>query len=508
MDVKKKSIYILTLFIIFTLISCGKKREAQLISNFPDVKVMKFPAGFLWGTSTAAEQMEETPDSDWGKFIQEAYKSKHFDTAGVGLAKPGHIHNLGNYNSEQIIKKTNHNTMYNQDFEMAKNMKHNAYRFSIAWDRIFPKADMKEPDKDAIIYYKNLIKSMKANGLYPLLTLFHFSSPAWLWEEKNGKIGWEREDALLEYEKFVRVVTENFGTEIDHWCTLNEPMVFILGGYMEGVFPPLLRRKEIKEIIPVMSTLLKVHALSRKIILESDAKLGKKSIIGFTMHTRAFEPYRNYAPLDRIIASQIEQAFIWDFIDATKTGILKVTSTDYKEEIPGLKDSLDYLGINYYGRYYIKSNIFAPTKFETLFSDPNSKKEIVNDLGWEAYPLGFSYILSTAYEKYKLPIYILESGTADGEENDVRRQANIVTHTAEIWNLLENKKADIRGYIHWSLMDNFEWAEGFEAKFGLVKVDYHKNYKRTPRPSAKLYTEIIENGISKEMIDLYSKDYK
>ena len=157
---------------------------------------------------------------------------------------------------------------------------------------------MIEPDKEAIIYYKNLIASMKANGLYPLLTLFHFSSPAWFWEEKNGKVGWEREDALVQYEKFLRVILANFGADIDHWCTLNEPMVFIFGGYMEGVFPPLQKRKEVVDIIPVMSKLLHVHALSKKLINESDARLGKKSIVGFTMHTRAFEPYRNYAILE------------------------------------------------------------------------------------------------------------------------------------------------------------------------------------------------------------------
>ncbi len=505
---KKIILCLLTFLSLSSFLSCGKERKKQLISEFPKAEAMQFPADFLWGTSTAAEQMEKTPDSDWGKFIQDAYKNKRFETAGHGIAKAGHIHNLGNYSAQEILNKTNHNQMYKEDFAMAKNMKHNAYRFSIAWDRIFPRADMQEPDKEAILYYKNLIASMKANGLFPLLTLFHFSSPSWFWEEKNGKVGWERDDALYQYEKFLRVVVENFGADIEHWCTLNEPMVFILGGYMEGVFPPLQKRKEIPEIIPVMSRLLHMHALSWKIIKESDAKLGKKSIIGFTMHTRAFEPYRNYALLDRIIADKVEQAFIWDFIDATKTGILQVTNTDYKEEIPGLKDSLDYLGINYYGRYYIKSSILTPAKFETLFADPESKKEIVNDLGWEAYPLGFSYILSKAYEKYKLPIYVLESGTADKEDNDVKRQANLVTHIAEIWNLNNSKKADIRGYIHWSLIDNFEWAEGFEAKFGLVKVDYHNNYKRIPRPSAKLYTEIIEKGISKEMLDTYSKDYR
>jgi len=491
------------------ILSCGKERKKQLMTDFSSVQeTMQFPKDFLFGTSTAAEQMEETPNSDWGKFIQDAYSNKRFETMGHGIAKPGHINNLGSYSTDHILKKTNHNELYEKDFQMAKQMKHNAYRFSVAWDRIFPRPNMKEPDREGILYYKKLISSMKANGLYPLLTLFHFSSPAWFWEEKNGKVGWERDDALEQYEKFLRVVVDNFAEDVDHWCTLNEPMVFILGGYMQGVFPPLQTRKEITDIIPVMSRLLHAHALSRKIIKESEKRTGKKNLIGYTMHTRAFEPFRNYAPLDRIISEKVEQAFIWDFIDAATTGVLKVTNTDYKEEIPGLKDSLDYLGINYYGRYYIKSNIFSPTKFETLFSDPDTKREIVNDLDWEAYPLGFSYILSTAYSKYKLPLYILESGTADREDNDIKRQANIVTHLAEIWNLIHTKKADVRGYIHWSLIDNFEWAEGFEAKFGLVKVEYHNNYKRTPRASAAVYTEIIEKGISKELLEKYSKDYK
>ena len=498
----------LTILILFAP-DCGIKRQSNFISDLPGVDKMTFQKDFLLGTSTAAEQMEETPDSDWFKFIMDAYKNKRFKTKGKGEAEPGHINNLGDYSEEIIRKKTNHNQMFEADFQMAKDMKHNAYRFSVAWDRIFPRAGMQAPDPAGVAYYKKLIASMKKNNLKPLLTLFHFSSPAWFWEaDSKGKRGWEREDALQQYEKFVRVVVENYGMDVDHWCTLNEPMVFIFGGYMQGVFPPLETRKDSADIAGVMSALLKSHVLARNIIKENDRKLNKKSEVGFTMHTRAFEPYRNYAVLDRLVAGAVEQAFIWDFIDAIKTGTLIVSNTSFKETIPGLKDSLDYLGINYYGRYYIKTNIFSPTKFETLFSDPDTKKELVNDLNWESYPLGMSYILTKSTEKYKLPIYILESGTADKEENDIRRQENIVTTLAEIWNVNNSKKADVRGYIHWSLIDNFEWAEGFEAKFGLVKVDYKDKFKRTPRPSAKLFTEIIENGITKDMINKYTKNYK
>lgn len=502
-----KKIY-LFLVLLTILNACGYKRQSAYISKFPEIEKMEFPSTFLMGTSTAAEQMEETPDSDWGKFIRDAYENKRFGSDGKGIAKPGHIHNLGDYSPEIILKKTNHNSMYDEDFQMAASMKHNSYRFSVAWDRIFPKPDMKEPDPEGVRYYRNLIASMKKNNLKPLLTLFHFSSPAWFWEEKNGKKGWEREDAITEFEKFVKVVVDNYGADVDHWCTLNEPMVFIFGGYMQGVFPPLMQRKDVSDVAGVMAALLKAHVTAKKIIDESDAKLGKKSEVGFTMHTRAFEAYRNFAPLDGIVAEKVEQAFIWDFVDAINTGTLKVSNTSFSEEIPGLKGSLDYLGINYYGRYYIKTNIFSPTNFETLFSDPGTKQELVNDLNWEAYPLGLSLILTRATERYKLPIYILESGTADGEEDDRRRQANIVTTLAEIWNVNNSKKADVRGYIHWSLIDNFEWAEGFEAKFGLVKVDYKNNYKRSPRPSAALFTDIIQNGISKDMLDKYTKDFR
>ncbi len=141
--------------------NCGAKRQSRFISDFPNVEKMEFPKEFLMGTSTAAEQMEETPNSDWGKFIQSAYSEKRFESAGKGIAKPGHIHNLGNYSPEIILKKTNHNQMFEEDFKMASEMKHNAYRFSVAWDRIFPRADMIEPDPEGVAYYKKLIQSMK-----------------------------------------------------------------------------------------------------------------------------------------------------------------------------------------------------------------------------------------------------------------------------------------------------------------------------------------------------------
>jgi beta-glucosidase/6-phospho-beta-glucosidase/beta-galactosidase len=131
---------------------------------------------------------------------------------------------------------------------------------------------------------------------------------------------------------------------------------------------------------------------------------------------------------------------------------------------------------------------------------------MVNDLDWAIYPHGFYNILIATHERYGLPIYILENGMADSEIDDTRRQKFIVTHLREIWNAINHGGVDIRGYMHWSFIDNFEWAEGFTARFGLVKVDYENNFERIPRKSADIYSTIIKNNsIPKNMWDQFSK---
>ncbi len=498
---------LLLLMPVLFFFACGIERSHKRLSSLKITKTAEFPKDFLWGTATAAEQIESTPDSNWYAFEKEVLKNKNFGTISPGQAKPGHIHNLGNYSLDQILKRTNHEEMFESDFAMAEKMKHNSYRFSIAWDKLYPREGMNTPDPNGIRYYKNLIASMKKHGLKPSATLFHFSTPAWFWNAKNGKRGWEREDSVSLFGEFVKSVVENFGKDVTHWCTLNEPMVLIFAGYMEGVHPPNETRKDVKDVIPVMSALLKAHSVAYKIIKEQNAKDGVHSEIGYTMHTRAFEAYRNYAILDRIVAEKIEQAFIWDFVDATVSGTLKVTNTNYVENIPGLKGTLDYLGINYYGRHYIKTNIFSPTNFKVLMSDSEYKDEVVNDLSWAHYPIGFYNIMKKSFEKYKLPIYVLENGTADKEDDDKRRQGFLVTHAYEMSRAISDK-IPVKGYFHWSLIDNFEWAEGYEAKFGLVKTDYQNKYNRIPRGSASVYTEIIEKGVSPEIFEKYSGAYK
>ena len=175
-----------------------------------------------------------------------------------------------------------------------------------------------------------MFDALEKNHLTPAVTLFHFATPNWLWEVKNGKRGWERDDALLHFERFVRVVTKNFGGRARLWCTLNEPMVYVYSGYLDGTFPPFERRGGPEHVISLIEQLLRAHALAYAILKEDAQKRNILIEVGFAHHTRAFEPLRPWHPLDRVVARIIEQAFIWDFSDAVSSGVLTVTNTSYR----------------------------------------------------------------------------------------------------------------------------------------------------------------------------------
>lgn len=487
----------------------GNKRlsATRTVSNLPAPYI--FPPGFLWGTATAAYQIENTQDDDWAAFERDVLANHRFEQIAPGQAKPGHIFSLGSFPEEIRNKKTDFDSRIEADLEMAAAMKHNAYRFSISWSRLFPRPDMIAPDPAGLAYYRRVFETLSRLNIKPSVTLFHFASPSWFWQKIEGQAGWERADALAHFERFVTAVAQNFGQYADHYCTLNEPMVYAYAGYLDGVFPPLERRGEPKQMAHVVSQLLRAHAVAYRILKEDAARRGKTVQIGIAQHVRAFQPLRNHHPLDRLTAQLIEQAFVWDFLEAIKTGVLRSRVLGVEQMIPGLAGTQDFVGLNYYGRFYVKSDLFRPTKFQVLMhDDENRPTDRPNELGWASYPAGFRHSLLRAHERFGLPIFVLENGTADSKDNDVDRQQLLIEHIREMY-LAQKAGADVRGYFHWSLIDNFEWAEGFTARFGLVKIDYSNQFRRTPRPSAALYTKVIEtNGLDQSALDEMSHNQK
>ncbi len=452
----------------------------------------RFPAHFLWGVAIAGQQAERQQASDWTAFEEDAFSQGRFGTGPTpGEALPGHIHDLGRWSATVRRDKAGFETMHAADLDMAQSMGLDAFRFSIEWARLFPRAGMTAPDPAGVAYYKTLIGEMKARGITPFATLFHYVSPAWFFEpDAAGKKGWERPDAMASWQRYVDAVAANFVPDVTQWCTLNEPMVYLYSGYIEGTYPPLERRKRVEDAAPVLQALLRAHAIAYRTLHRVAAERHADANVGITENTLSFEPLRNWAPLDRLTAQAIDQAWNWDFLDALQSGRLKMANTDIDVPIAGLQGTEDYVGINYYSRTYIQADLFHPDAPKILLHDPAATDEPFNDLGWASYPHGFYLILTKAAQRYGKPIYVLENGTADRADNDVARQKFLREHVRELWLARERGGADVRSYIHWSLLDNFEWADGFDARFGLVAVDYENGFKRTPRPSAKLFADI------------------
>ena len=179
--------------------------------------------------AVAAQHVEHQQPSDWTAFERRVIREGKTGTGHQpGQAKPGHIRDLDKYSEEVRQKKVDFDSRYASDFQKLAELGLNSYRFSLSWARLFPRADLTEPDPDGVAFYQDVIAAAKASGLEPHVSLFHFSTPEWLWEEHDGQQGWERPDALTHWRRYVEAVSQLLGSEIDYWCTLNEPMVYVL----------------------------------------------------------------------------------------------------------------------------------------------------------------------------------------------------------------------------------------------------------------------------------------
>jgi beta-glucosidase len=450
------------------------------------------PADFMWGAATADQQIEHAPPSNWTAFETSAHEEKRATRRADGAPTPGHIMEVHNVPASWLSKKTNFNDTFVDDIARAKAMGHNAHRFSVSWARLFPRARMVEPDADGVAFYDRLFDELDRQQIAPSVTLFHFASPQWLWTSTDGagKTGLERDDIADHFAVFVEAVASRWGKRVVQWCTVNEPMVVLYFGYLEGVFPPNEQRGEPKHIVHIVENVLRCHARAYAI-----CKTHSDAPVGIAHHVRHFVPFRNTFLLDAVTAAFVRKAFMTDFLDAIETGTLSMTSTGRKVAIPGLAKTQDYIGLNYYGRFYVKST-WVPGKFTILPHDPKEPDEQKSELGWAVDEQGFVDQLRFFHARYQKPIHILENGLACSEKDDRLRQDFLVRHIHAIWKA-RRAGVDVRSYFHWSLMDNFEWAEGFGPRFGLYETDYGDDFARHARGSVDVFRELTStNGVS------------
>lgn len=423
-----------------------------------------FPKGFLWGTATASHQVEgNNTNNNWHKWEEEGHT----------------IHRSG-------LAADWWGGRWREDFDRAAETGQNAHRLSVEWSRIQPTPDTW--DEEALEKYRTMLRGLKDRGMTALVSLHHFTDP--LWVAERG--AWETDAIVPLFEKFVRKTVDALKEYCTLWCTINEPNVYALSGYVQGAFPP--GKKNLNQAMQVIANMLKGHAAAYRAIHE----LQPEARVGYALHYRPMVPRIKWSPLDILMRNIRYEGVNMGFPTAISTGVMKTPIGKFS--IPEAKGTQDYLGLNYYS---VDTVWFDLARAGEMFSNSGYPKGAdMSDTNFLAnIPEGIFDSLKWIVKTYpNLPIIITENGVEDLDDH--MRPRYLVQHLHQTWRAV-NFNWPVKGYFHWSLVDNFEWERGWTQRFGLWGLDIDTQ-KRIRRPSVDLYAEICkENGISSEMVQKY-----
>ena len=374
-------------------------------------------------------------------------------------------------------RANDHLHRWREDIDLMAGMGIRIYRLSIEWARLEPVQGVW--DEAAAAWYRELLLHMKSRGIAPLLTIHHFTNP--LWFEEQG--GFAEPANIPVFLKFVEYAVKSFGDLVDSYVTINEPNVFAVMGYFQGVFPP--GRHSMREAFRVQSIMASCHILAYNLIHKMRREMGYSyTIVGFAHHARLFRPKSKWNPWHRLCTSLVTLMFQSALIRACLLGRFGFPLKNYGGIKPG--QYADFLGLNYYTRSAVSS-----------LGDGVRAGVPVNDLGWEIYPEGIAICAQEMYRLLQRPIYITENGACDN--SDSFRCRFIYEHLKA----LSESGLPVERYYHWCFTDNFEWCEGESARFGLVHVDY-ETQRRTIKRSGQFYAAMIKyRGVSDEMYEEY-----
>lgn len=406
---------------------------------------------FFWGASTSAHQVEGSNLNQWSVWELENAK-------GLANSAKNRLSWLPDWDKIKIQaerpdnyvsgKGVNHYELFEEDFDLVKRLNLNSFRFSIEWSRLEPEEG--KWDIEAFNYYKKYISGLKKRDIEPFLTIWHWTMPLWF----TNKGGFEKKRNIKYFERFVAKISQELLSDVKYVITLNEPNVYSLLSYYIGEWPP--NKRNLLVTLKVFNNLKIAHKRSYSIIKSYTSN----TEVGLAYQVNGFRPYRVNNFFDHIMAKISAYIWNWWFLNRTK-------------------NKQDFIGINYYFDDYLKG-----------FKRDNPIK-IFNDLGWSMNPSGILEVLENVSKRYpSKPIIITENGLADAE--DKNRKWWLVK-TMEALDQARKRGVNLRGYLHWSLIDNFEWAYGWWPKFGLLRVD-KKTLKRQIKPSAFWWSEWIKEN--------------
>jgi len=429
--------------------ACHKSVEITLDCDVPrQPQAWRFPSGFLWGAATSSHQVEgNNCHSDWWEYEQSGRLP---------------------YRSGDACR---HYELYEQDFDLARSWGHNAHRFSIEWSRIEPKEG--EWNHNALAHYRAVIHALKERGLEPVVTLHHFTNPAWF----THRGGWLRRDSAKRFSRYSAYVVEQLGKDVRYWLTINEPTVFVLQSYINGEWPPCMKRSWINAGI-AFKNLARAHVAA----YAKMHQFRQDIMVGFAHSALLLMPCEPRRKRDRMATALRE--LIWNrlffYLIGARGGNRRPDT-----------QRLDFVGINYYMRSMIRSigwGLGALTGQACRLSH-HSDSGPVSDVGWELYPRGLQMVLEK-FSRFGIPLFVTENGVATNDE--ALRRDFLIQHLQSLADALESG-INVIGYLYWTLIDNYEWTMGTDPHFGMAAID-SKTQERQPRPCAEDFKRICREN--------------
>ena len=407
---------------------------------------LRFPENFLLGVSSAAAQIEGGEvGSNWNDWYHRGYIKDGSDPAVAD----------------------DHWNRWKEDCDLMAAMGMRVCRLGLEWARLVPERG--KPSQEAIRRYREELSYLRGRDIRPLVTIHHFSNPMWF-EEKGA---FAKRENLEDFFDFVRLCGESFGDLVGDWITINEPNVYATNGYCFGLWPP--GRKSYLQTFHVMENMAYCHIRAYGMLHEIRADMGyTDTFVGFANHVRVFDPKNPKNPLHRLLARLAEWLFQGALTLAMGTGRFRLPLRNRWHVKPG--EYCDFNGVNYYTRSTVSG-----------LADGVREGSPRNDLNWEIYPEGLVRCAEKLQKVLPRPLWVTENGTCDNDDHF--RAKYIYDHLAAIC----ASGLPFERYYHWCFCDNFEWLEGYSARFGLVHIDY-ETQKRTVKRSGEFYAGMIAAG--------------
>lgn len=440
-----------------------------------------FPDGFLWGAATSAYQIEGSPLADGaGPSIWQRFSHS------PGLVRDG----------DTGDRACDHYRRWRQDVALMKELGLGAYRFSIAWGRVFPQGRGKT-NRKGLAFYERLVDGLLDAGIAPLVTLYHWDLPAAL----DDRGGWLNPDIAEWFAEYAETVFRALDGRVKLWTTLNEPWVVTDGGYLFGALAP--GHRNLWEAPIASHNLMRSHAAA----VRAYRAVGKHQI-GLVVNLEPKYP-ASRRPADRAAVARADAYMNRQYLDPALRGTYprelrqifgEAWPRHSKAEVEALAEPIDFLGVNYYTRGVTRH---APDSDPVRVRSVRQKRAAYTETGWEVFPQGLVDTLVWIKKRYgPIPLYVTENGAAfydppttaqtGGAIDDPLRVAYLKSHLRAVHEAIR-RGVDVRGYFVWSLLDNFEWSLGYSKRFGIVHVDF-ATQKRTLKASAGYYSEVIASN--------------